>query len=220
MMFISGQSGCGKTNLCNILAVQAAKLGMSVIIIGKHISIVDLCPKEKEYVLSESKSPIPWNEIDQCGQITKVTASAQGDIHTDDILNSFLNDYKFVHEKQDENEKRYTLLILDEASEFSWNEISPLRELLRKGRKYGITGVLSTQYLNSDTASNINNALEQCTSFCCFNEATLPKNLSKKYPELNEYIHNLGKYEAFIVGNFTVNNIPIGKPLRFKTSKH
>lgn len=208
MLYLSGQSGSGKTNLCNILAMQAAKKNMSVIIIGNSNSISELCPKAKEYVISEPQSSIMWNNIDKAGQITKVTSANANIVKPDDILSSFLNNHKFL-EKTDE--RTHTLLILDEVNEFSWLENSPIRELLRKGRNYGISGVLSTQYLNSNNAPNINDILKQCASFCFFKEAVIPKHLSKIIPQLD-----LGKYEAIITGNFTVNSTLIKNPLHVK----
>lgn len=110
-------------------------------------------------------------------------------------------------------------MVLNEVSDFSWKEKSPIRELLRKGSKYGISGILSTQNLNLDNGANMGDALRQCASFCLFNEADIPLHLSRKYFGLSNCINTLDKYEALLIGNFTVDNAPIKNPLRFKTYK-
>ena len=216
MMYISGKSRSGKTNFCNVLSTQAVMKHMSVVMIGNSKSIVDLGPNAKEYVINDLTMPIAWKEIDRQGQITKVTVSNGASISVNDILNSFLNDHKFL---QKADEKVFTLLVLDEVSEFSWDEKTPIRELLRKGSKYGISALLSTQYLNSKNGANMNDALKQCSSFCFFEDADIPAHLSKKHPELNDCVQDLNKYESILIGNFTVDNVPIKNPLRFKTYK-
>lgn len=208
MLFISGQSGSGKTNLCNIFAEQAAKKNMSVIIIGNINSIFNLCPNAKEYVISDPQQIIFWNNIDKVGQITKVTTPNADIVKPDDILSSFLNGHKFLEKP---SERTHTLLILDEVNEFSWLENSPIRELLRKGRNYDISVVLSTQYLNSNNAPNINDILKQCASFCFFKEAVIPKHLTKTIPQID-----LERYEAILTGNFMVNSTFIKRPLHVK----
>lgn len=216
MMYISGKSRSGKTNFCNVLSTQAAMKDMSVVMIGNSRSIVDLGLSAKEYVINDLTSPISWKKIDHQGQITKVTVSDGASISVNDILNSFLNDHKFLRKA---DEKVFTLLVLDEVSEFSWDEKTPIRELLRKGSKYGISALLSTQYLNSKNGANMSDALKQCSSFCFFEDADIPTHLSKKHPELNNCVQDLNKYESILIGNFTVDNIPVKNPLRLKTYK-
>lgn len=210
MMYVSGQSGSGKTNFCNNVAEQAAKKNMSVVIIGNNSSISDLCSEATKYIINSPQEPIRWNEINQSGRITKVTSY---DDECDHLLSSF---YEF-HQKI--NQKIHTLLILDEVQDFNWDEGSPLRDLLRQGRKFGISIVLSTQYLNAGNGKDINNALKQCTSFCFFYGADIPKHIVRKYQPINDSVHELNKYEALLVGNFTVNGIHISAPLRYKTDK-
>lgn len=188
MMYISGQSRSGKTNFCNVLSTQAAMKNMSVVIIVKSSSISDLQPNAKEYVKDDLTVQIPWKAIDRPGQITKITVSDNLSISVDDILDSFMNNYKI---SQRPDEKVFTLLVLDEVSDFSWKEKPPIRELLRKGSKYGISGILSTQYLNLDNGANMDDALRQCASFCLFNEADIPLHLSRKYSGLSSCIRAL-----------------------------
>lgn len=216
MMYISGKSRSGKTNFCNVLSTQAAMKDMSVVMIGNSRAIVDLGPNAKEYVINDLTLPIAWKEIDCQGLITKVTVSNGASISVNDILNSFLNNHKFL---QKDDEKVFTLLVLDEVSDFSWDEKTPIRELLRKGSKYGISALLSTQYLNSKDGANMSDALKQCSSFCFFEDANIPAHLSKKHPELNDCVQDLNKYESILIGNFTVDNVYIKKPFRFKTYK-
>lgn len=209
-MYVSGQSGCGKTNFCSIIAAKAAEQNMSVVIIGKNNSISDLCPEAEKIIINSPQGLIRWNEINQSGKISKVTSYGN---ECDNLLSSF---YEF---RQNADEKIHTLLILDEVQDFSWDEKSPLREMLRQGRKFGISIVLSTQYLNAGVGKDIGSALNQCASFCFFSEADIPKHISKKYPIINDAVLGLDKYEAMLVGNFSVNGVPSRAPLRFKPHK-
>lgn len=210
-MYVSGRSGSGKTNFCSIIAAKAAEQNMSVVIIGKNSSISFVCPNEAKNIINSPQDAIEWNNMIQSGKISKVTS--YNDDECDNLLNSF---YEFCKSAK---EKIHPLLILDEVQDFSWDKKSTLHEMLRKGRNFGISIVMSTQYLNSNVGEGINDALKQCASFCFFDGADIPSEISKKYPTLNDAVLGLNKYEALLVGNFTVGKTPIRAPLRFKTDK-
>ncbi len=161
-------------------------------------------------IINSPHGAINWNEIIQNGKISKVTSY---DNKCDNLLNSF---YEFC---QNTDKKIHPLLILDEAQNFSWDEGSPLRDLLRQGRNFGISLVLSTQYLNSGVAKGISDALQQCTSFCFFNGADIPNHISKEYPIMNDAVRGLNEYEALLVGHFSVDGVPCREPLCFKPDK-
>lgn len=151
-VLITGATGTGKSTLCRTLAVNAARLGLSVVILGTDSSRADL--ECKSFEIDDNIIEFLWDKALVDGEISQVTV--YNPEKADDLLEEFYN------YKAKQSETRHTLLLLDEAQEFSWNGESPLvSKILRQGRKFGIVGVFSTQFLNSDNGKNISAALGQ-----------------------------------------------------------
>lgn len=210
-LFISGQSGCGKTNLCNHIATEASKAGLSVLIIGMDSSIKDLAATVNSVVVIDKENSIPWGTF--TNGISKVVTLGNDPKLLDSVLEKF-----FSHKKL-QTSPMPTLLILDEIQNFTWDGNTIIKDLLRQGRKYNIYPVLSTQYLDSDNGTNIEDILKQVNTFCCFKNGKYPKIKSKKYPQLQNCVENLDRYEALIFDEIEVNGITVKLPIKLKTEK-
>lgn len=211
-MFISGQSGVGKTNLCNFIAQKAFEKGFNVLVIGKDTSIKDLAANVNPVVVIDKENHIPWNEFTKEG-ITKIVTLGSDPKLLDSVLERF-----FKH-KTLQAASAPTLLILDEIQDFTWDGNSIIKQLLRQGRKYNIIPVMSTQFLDSDNGTNIGDVLRQVNTFCCFKNGIFPKQNRKNYPKLQNCVENLDMYEALIFEVIDVNGAIVKLPIKFKTEK-
>lgn len=210
-LFISGQPGCGKTNLCNYMATEASKAGLSVLIIGMRSSIEDLAATVNPIVVTDEENPIPWGTF--TNGITKVVTLGNDSKLLDSVLERFFNHKKL------QTPPVPTLLILDEIQDFTWDGDTIIKNLLRQGRKHNIYPVLSTQYLDSDNGTNIEDILKQVNTFCCFKNGKYPKNKSKKYPQIQNCVEELDWYEALVFDEIEVNGTTVKLPIKLKTAK-
>lgn len=110
-------------------------------------------------------------------------------------------------------------LILDEVQNFNLDGTSPLaHQILRQGRKYGISTVMATQYLSSDDAKNIGKLLKQCESFCSFKPANAldtMKIMSLEKNEAAEYcLNNLETGQVIVSGAFSTDRCSIRYPVK------
>ena len=91
---------------------------------------------------------------------------------------------------------------------------------MREGRKHGIVTVLSSQYLNSDKATNKEASLDQIGTFCSFNGGILfPKPKKSKANEEENYLNDLYTGEMLASGNIRVHGYPMNYPLKVFVDK-
>lgn len=148
-----------------------------------------------------------WDRAVINGKISQVIAESPEE--ADKLLLDFFN------YKAKQSETQYTLLLLDEVQDFSWDSRSPLvAKILRQGRKFGIVGIFSTQYLNADNGKNIASALKQIGTHFVFrpsdNIAAL-KQLDYKSSdtEARDVLNTLDTGEALARGNISTDICPV-----------
>lgn len=128
---------------------------------------------------------------------------------------------KFYEYKAGEADARHTLLLLDEVQNFSWDSKSPLvSKILRQGRKYGIVGVFSTQFLNADNGRNIAAALRQISTQFVFrpsDEIAAAKLLgySSKEHGIRNVLEMLDTGEAVAKGHISTDICTLNYPIKF-----
>lgn len=278
---ITGATGTGKSTLCKALAVNAATLWLSVVILSTETSVLDMdCnffePEEDmevsvdlffaqlrigldenqndtvdtamklmleqdyssygeiltsftELVDSEENpgsmltaareaadklSGFSWDKAIVDGEISQVITQTPEE--ADNLLGDFF-DYKEAHK----DEMRYTLLLLDEVQDFSWEGNSPLvSKILRQGRRFGIVGVFSTQYLNADSGKNIASALKQIGTHFVFrpsDDIAALKQLGYKSSdaEVRDVLNSLDTGEALTSGNISTDICPLDYTVKF-----
>lgn len=280
---ITGATGVGKSTLCKTLAVNAARLGLSVVSLGMEYplgslecnlyepaentdvsankffeSLYDELTEEetaladtaRELVLEQSFESysdvldtltgligdeegsgsllVKAREIcDQLSDFTWDKAVVDGDIswvmaQTSEQADRLLSD--FFDYKSKQAEIRHTLLLLDETQIFSWDGKSPMvSKILRQGRKYGIIGVFSTQFLNADNGKNISAALKQITTQFVFrpsDEIAAAKLLgySSKDIDVRSVLELLDTGEAMAKGNISSDKCALDYPVKFSVN--
>lgn len=210
-VFISGSTGTGKTNLVNVLAEGGARQDMRVVIVGMKGSMKNLVKGDKTVTYSET-NPIIWEELDVRGKISKIVVLGENKGHLDTVLKEF---FKYKTDRNSDSSVEHTLLIVDEVINLNWNGDTPIKKILREGRQHGIETILSTQYLDSDNASNIGSSLKQIGTFCSFKGGMLPPKLRKSSAKMVEdYLSNLYTGEMLISGNICVHGYPMNYPLK------
>lgn len=210
-VFISGSTDAGKTNLVNVLAEGGARQDMRVVIVGMNGSMKKLVKADKTVTYSETH-PIIWEELDVSGMISKISILDENEDHLDTVLKEF---FKYKTDRSSDSSVEHTLLIIDEAHNLNWNGDTPIKKILREGRQHGIVTILSTQYLNSDNASNIGSSLNQIGTFCSFKYGMLPPKLRKSSAKkVEDYLSNLYTGEMLISGNICVHGYPMNYPLK------
>lgn len=110
-------------------------------------------------------------------------------------------------------------LILDEVQNFNLDGLSPLaHQILRQGRKFGISTVMATQYLSSDDAKNIGKLLKQCESFCSFRSANATDTLKlmglEKNPAAWQCLNSLETGQVIVSGAFSTDRCSIKYPVK------
>jgi len=161
-------------------------------------------------------SGFTWDKAVVDGEISWVVA--QTSEQADRLLSDFF-DYK-----SKQAEIRHTLLLLDETQNFSWSGNSPLvSKILRQGRKYGIVGVFSTQYLNADNGKNIASALKQIPTQFVFrpsDEIAAAKLLgySSKDTDVRSVLELLDTGEVLAKGHLSTDVCSLGYPVKFSVS--
>lgn len=159
-----------------------------------------------------------WDKAIIDGKISQIIAPTPEE--ADKLLGDFF-DYKAAHKI----EKRYTLLLLDEVQDFSWNSKSPLvSKILRQGRKFGIVGIFSTQYLNADNGKNIASALKQIGTHFVFrpsDDIAALKQLGCKSSDdkAREALKLLDRGEALASGNISMDICPLDYPVKFTVNQ-
>lgn len=163
---------------------------------------------------ADKLSGFSWDKAIVDGEISQVIAQTPEE--ADKLLCDFF-DYKAEHK----DEKWYTLLLLDEVQDFSWDSKSPLvSKILRQGRKYGIAGVFSTQYLSADNGKNIASALKQIETYFVFkpsDDIAALKRLGYKSSndEARDVLKFLGTGEALARGNISTDICSLDYPVKF-----
>lgn len=210
-VFISGSTSTGKTNLVNVLAKGAARQDMRVVIVGMNGSMKNLVIPDKTVTYSET-NPIIWEELDVRGKISKIVVLGENKDHLDTVLKEF---FKYKTDRSSNSSVEHTLLIMDEVLNLNWNGDTPIKKILREGRQHGIVTILSTQYLDSDNASNIGSSLNQIGTFCSFKGGMLPPKLKKSSAkEVENYLSDLYTGEMLMSGNIHVRGCPMSYPLK------
>lgn len=163
---------------------------------------------------AEALLDFSWDKAIKDGEISRVIANSTD--HADSLLSDFF-DYK---SKQPENS--YTLLMLDEAQNFSWNGKSPMvSKILREGRKFGIVGIIATQFLNAENGKNIATVLKQIETHFAFqpsDEITAMKQLgyTSDNMEAREVLKFLDVGEVLAKGHLSTNKCALDYPVRIK----
>lgn len=158
-------------------------------------------------------SGFSWNKVVVDGEISQVIAQTPEE--ADALLLEFFN------YKAKQNGTRYTLLLLDEVQDFSWDSKSPLvSKILRQGRKFGIVGIFSTQYLNADNGKNIASALKQIGTHFVFrpsDDIAALKQLGYKSSdnEARDVLNILDTGEVLAKGNISTGICPLDYPVKF-----
>lgn len=167
---------------------------------------------------ADKLSDFSWDKAIVDGKISQVIAKTPEE--ADKLLGDFF-DYKAAHK----TENRYTLLLLDEVQDFSWDSKSPLvAKILRQGRKFGIAGVFSTQYLNADNGKNIASALKQIGTHFVFqpsDDIAALKQLGYKSSddEARDVLNFLNTGEALASGNISTDECPLDYPVKFTVNQ-
>lgn len=113
------------------------------------------------------------------------------------------------------------IIILDEFQNLSLKKDSLLRTMLREGRKFGISLVLSTQTLAAfpkDLLSLLDQAATKLYFRPAQNEALkISKEIGSNEPkEFAKHLLNLHIGECIAVGNFCVGGTPVQRPILLK----
>lgn len=159
-------------------------------------------------------SGFSWDKAIVDGKISQVIAQTPEE--TDKLLSAFF-DYKVKHK----DEKRYTILLFDEARGYSWNGKSALvSKIICQGRKFGIVGVFSSQYLNSDNGKNVASALKQIGTHFVFrpsDDIAALKQLGYKSSddEVRNALNFLDTGEALASGNISTDICPLDYTVKF-----
>lgn len=163
--------------------------------------------------ICERLSGFSWDKAVVDGEISQVMAQSQEE--AEQLLLGF---YEY---KSGQADARHTLLLLDEVQNFSWDGKSPLvSKILRQGRKYGIVGVFSTQYLNADSGKNIAAALKQISTQFVFrpsDEIAAVKLLvgSSGDQGLRNVLEMLDTGEAVAKGHISTDICALNYPVKF-----
>ncbi|MCH5195625.1 MAG: hypothetical protein J1F28_02855 [Oscillospiraceae bacterium] len=166
----------------------------------------------------ERISGFSWKKAVIDGEISRVV------VHTREEADRLLLD--FFNYKAKQAEVRYTILLLDEVQEFSWDGKSPLvSKILRQGRKYGIVGILSTQYLTADNGKNIASALKQIETHFVFRPSDAlasAKQLgytSDKDFRIRNVLEMLDAGKVMAKGHISTEICALNYPVRFTVNK-
>lgn len=159
-------------------------------------------------------SGFSWDKAIVDGKISQVIVQTPEE--TDKLLSAFF-DYKVKHK----DEKRYTILLFDEARGYSWDGKSALvSKIICQGRKFGIVGVFSSQYLNADNGKNIASALKQIGTHFVFrpsDDIAALKQLGYKSSdnEARDVLNFLDTGEVLAKGNISTGICPLDYPVKF-----
>ncbi len=162
--------------------------------------------------VTDKLSGFSWDKAVIDGEISQVIAETPED--ADKLLLEFFN-YKAA-----QSEERTTLLLIDEVHELSWDGKSPLvSRILRQGRKFGIAGVFSTQYLNADCGKNITSALKQIGTHFVFRPsddiaALNQLGFKSGNDKAREILQFLDTGEALAKGNISTDICPLDYPVK------
>ncbi len=162
---------------------------------------------------------LSWNDICHRDLISVLDLSSLDVTDIKPILDLILEEL-FAHKKSKQDKGVVTCtLILDEVQNFNLDGLSPLaHQILRQGRKFGISTVMATQYLSSDDAKNIGKLLKQCESFCSFKPANAldtMKIMSLEKNEAAEYcLNNLETGQVIVSGAFSTDRCSIRYPVK------
>lgn len=166
---------------------------------------------------ADQLSGFSWDKAVVGGKISQVIA--QSSKEADALLLEFFN------YKAKQNETHYTLLLLDEVQDFSWDGKLPLvSKILRQGRKFGIVGVFSTQYLNANNGKNIASALEQIGTHFVFRPSGDIATLNQLgYQSSDDKVRDALKFldtgEALASGNISTDICPLDYPVKFTVNQ-
>ncbi len=156
-----------------------------------------------------------WFDADVPGKPSQIIVKDRKT--ADELLREF---YDFKVQQTHSGHDSYTLLVLDEAQELLWDPESALVKILRQGRKYGIAGIISSQYLNSDNASNMNSALGQLNTNFVFSPSDEQYALhflkSDSRSIAREELRRLGVGETIACGNIATKDYFIEYPVKVR----
>lgn len=98
------------------------------------------------------------------------------------------------------------------------NQKSPLANLLKQGRKYGIMVVLISQFLTAEDGKNIEDTLRQCTTNVAFKPGDDRKAAKRigydlKDSEVRDAVLDIGNYLCIVKGNFCTDTFEVDYPL-------
>lgn len=157
-----------------------------------------------------------WFEADVPGKLSQIIVKDKK--AADELLSEF---YDFKVQQTRSGHDSYTLLVLDEAQDLLWNPESALvSKILRKGRKHGIVGIISSQFLNSDNASNMKSALGQLNTNFVFSPSDEQYALhflkSDSRSAAKEELKRLGVGETIACGNIATKDYRIDYPVKIR----
>lgn len=168
--------------------------------------------------VADKLSDFSWDKAIIDGKISQVIAQTPEE--ADKLLGDFF-DYKVKHK----SENRYTLLLLDEARVYSWDGNSALvSKIICQGRKFGIVGVFSTQYIDATNGKNITSALKQIGTHFVFKPSdgiAALKQLGYKSSddEARDVMKFLGTGEALASGNISTDKCPLDYTVKFTVNR-
>lgn len=151
-----------------------------------------------------------WQRWCRSGKITVLEADDK------DMADKLLVDlYSF---KSVQNCSGSCMLIIDECHQLNMNQKSPLANLLKQGRKYGIMVVLISQFLTSEDAKNIEYTLKQCTTNVAFkpgDDSRAAKRIGYdlKDSDVRDAVLDIGNYQCIVKGNFCTDTFAVNYPL-------
>lgn len=168
---------------------------------------------------ADSLSGFSWDKAIVDGKISQVIAQTPEE--ADKLLGDFF-DYKVKHK----DKKQHTLLLLDEARAYSWDGKSALvSKIICQGRKFGIIGIFSTQYLDATNGKNIASVLKQIGTHFVFrpsDDIAALNQLGYKSSdvETRAVLNFLDTGEALASGNISVDEYPLDYPVKFSVNQY
>ncbi len=196
-VYVSGDSGSGKSYLLYMLAGYASISKVSVVFLCLGLPRNRVDDAEILEISSQNKI-IDWGKCFKPGRVTYIKID-------DDIV---LKD-TVIREFNKQKERFLSnpcILIIDECQEFDMGQLGAINEILRQGRKKGILLFLASQYLTAQNGTNICHCLNQCKTNIVFNPVNEAKTrrrlgISDTDSEMKSFLREVPTYSCMVRGD-------------------
>ncbi len=196
-VYVSGDSGSGKSYLLYMLAGYASISKASVVFLCLSLPKNRVDDAAILEVTAQSKL-ISWDNCFRPGCVTYI--KIDDDIALKDTVIRELN------KEKDKFMNVPCILIVDECQEFDMGQLGAINEILRQGRKKGILLFLASQYLTAQNGTNICHCLNQCKTNIVFNPVNEAKTrrrlgISESDSEMKSFLSEVPTYSCMIRGD-------------------